>query len=459
MSTSCIPFVAKYYKDHSDEILADLITFLRFQTISAQPAYKTEILKCGDWLKAYLERMQFKVTVWQTGGNPVIYAENLSAGPDKPTVLIYNHYDVQPVDPLDLWHSPPFSPVIKEGEIYARGANDNKGQCLYVLQALKALLAKDKKLPLNIKLCIEGEEETGSLGLSEIVKKKQKELAADYLLVVDVGVPSLKEPAVTLGVRGLVTMDLSVQCASHDVHSGMEGGRIPNPIHILANLIAKAHDKSGKVAIPGFYDDVAFLSQEERDNLHFDFDEIAYKELHGTHAVGGEKDLHPTERVWLRPTLEVNGITGGYSGDGFKTVIPALASAKISCRLVPNQQTEIVLEKVKHFFESMSSPGIKITLNAHHSGGNAMRTSPTSKLVIAAKQAFSEVFHIPCKAILEGGSIPITAQLAKASGADVAWIGLGLASDCIHAPNEHFGIERIEKGMQVIARTVELLIN
>lgn len=435
----------------------EYFSFLKFESISSEANHTPQVLACADWLVKYLQKMGFTVELWPTPGHPTIYATHLKAGPDKPTLLIYNHYDVQPVDPLEQWITPPFEPTIREGEVFARGAQDNKGQCFYVLQGIKALLERDKKLPINIKLCIEGEEETGSMGLSKILPQKQKELKADYLAVVDMGIRKPNVPAITLGLRGMVTMDLTVQGSNSDMHSGSNGGLFYNPIHALVELLAKLRDPSGKITIPGFYDDVIPLDPEEKAQIAFTFDEKAYEKMFGAKPTGGEHAYSPLERVWTRPTLEINGITGGYSGTGFKTVIPAHASAKISCRLVPDQDPKKIGSLVAKFIEKNAPDGVKVEVKLRPGGGKSVRASPSSRVVKAFAQAFGEVFQKPCEFIFEGASVPIIPELAAASESEVILLGLGLPDDKIHAPNEHFGIKRLEQGALAIARGIELL--
>ncbi len=456
-STSTLEELKKYFYDSKDEILADYFTFLRFQSISSEPQYKEQLHTCVDWLTSYLKAIGFTVEIWKTKGHPTIFASHEKAGPDQPTLLIYNHYDVQPVDPLELWVSPPFEPTLRNGEIYARGAQDNKGQCFYVLLALKALLKRDGKLPINIKLCIEGEEECGSAGLSGILQEKKTELKSDYLAVVDLGMESPTSPAITLGTRGILTMDVEVTGTHTDLHSGFHGGIAFNPIHALVKLLAMVRDESGKVVIPHFYDDVKDLSEGDKAQLSLKFDADKYEAEFGAKPLGGEQNYSTLERGWLRPTFEVNGINGGYSGDGFKTVIPAKATAKVSCRLVPNQDPEKISKLVADFLKSYAPKGVNVAVHVHAGHGKAIRANINSKAVKAFAKAYEEVFNASCDYIMSGGSIPITTQLTEVCGGEVVMVGLGLMTDCIHAPNEHFGIDRIEKGFLSTARTIEIL--
>lgn len=442
------------WKQGQERALNDFFTFLKFKSVSSEPAFKEEMTGCANWLVAHLQQIGFETELWNTAGHPIIYASHLKAGPEQPTLLIYNHYDVQPTDPDNAWNSKPFSPEVRGGEVFARGAQDNKGQCFYVMEALRMLLESDGKLPVNVKLCIEGEEEVGSFSLAKILDEKKKELQADYLAIVDLGIPKPDIPAITLGVRGIVTLEVSVQNSRTDLHSGSHGGLAYNPIHALVEMLAKLRDPSGKIAIPNFYDEVA---EVEKGTISFDFDENEYEALFGMRPTGGETAFTPLERAWIRPTVEINGIIGGYTGMGFKTVISATASAKISCRLVPNQDPQKTGRLVAHFLEKQAPPGITVKTVVYPGGGMAARTDSSSKGIQAFAAAYTEVFGKPCRYILEGASIPIIPELAAASQAEAILLGLGLADDNIHAPNEHFGIDRLEKGALIIARALQLL--
>lgn len=446
-----------YFKKNNDAALQDYYTFLKYQSVSSEPAYRDQVLACADWVANYLKKIGLQVELWPTIGHPTIFAKYDKAGPSQPTLLIYNHYDVQPVDPLDLWHSPPFVPTLRDGQVYARGAQDNKGQCFYVLFALKSLIDQYGTLPVNIKLCIEGEEESGSAGLSGIMRDKQTELQADYLAVVDLGLRQPNTPAVTLGVRGLVTMDVEITGSSTDLHSGSHGGVAYNPIHALIKLLANLRDASGKITISGFYEDVLPLSKNEKANISLEFDLEEYKKTFGTLPTGGEQEYSPLERNWTRPTIEINGINGGYTGTGFKTVIPSKAFAKVSCRLVPNQKPHKIGRLIANYLESNAPEGTRVTVHIHPGGGDAVRADINSEAVKAFAKAYGEIFQRPCEYIYSGASIPIVTELAAACGGEVVLVGLGLPDDGIHAPNEHFGIDRIEKGFLSIARAIQLL--
>lgn len=447
----------KWINEKRPRWLEEFYTFLRFPSISSEPDYQQALTDCSSWIIKTLENIGFKAETWPTKGHPVIFAENLTAGPDKPTLLIYNHYDVQPADPLAEWQSPPFEPALRDGEIYARGAQDNKGQCFYVLQALRMLIEETGALPLNIKLCIEGEEETGSAGLASLLPMKKERLKADYLAIVDLGLRKASIPALTLGIRGILTMDVEVQGSRIDLHSGSHGGIVPNPIHALVGLLAGLRDEKGRITIPGFYSGVKEMSQEERSSVSFHFNADEYFQQTGASPTGGEKEYSVLERAWMRPSLEINGIGGGYTGKGFKTVIPAKAHAKISCRLVPGQNPAEIGELIKLHLQNHAPAGVKVTVHLHPGQGKAVRISPHSAVVKGFAQAFEEVFAAPCEFIYEGASIPIVPELAQACGGETILLGLGLTTDQIHAPNEHFGLDRLEKGMMIMVRAFQLL--
>lgn len=454
---SSLEFLSSYYDEHEPRILEDFFHFLRFASISADPSHEKPLLSCANWLKGYLQDIGLHVKVWESAGHPVLFASHLEAGPDKPTLLLYNHYDVQPVDPLDLWSSPPFEPTVKGGQVYARGAQDNKGQCWYCLQAVAALLARDGKLPINLKWIIEGEEEVGSAHLPELLQAKSKELQADYAVVVDVGIRGPGQPGVTLGVRGLASMDLEVTGTRTDLHSGTHGGLAYNPNRALIEILAQLRDAEGRIQVPGFYDEVKELSPEARSVYSFDFDAQRYEETFGVPPTGGEPGYTPIESNLIRPTLEINGINGGYSGPGFKTVIPARATAKISCRLVPDQDPVKVIRQVADYLESLAPEGIQVKATPHEGGGPAMWVGPDSPLVTAFSEAYSEVLGGRCAHLLEGASIPISPALAEAAHAELILMGYALATDQIHAPDEHFGLDRLKQGFLTVGRAMEIL--
>jgi len=447
----------KNYSNIKQELLNNYFTLLKFESISADSKYHSEGRSCANWIRDFLSKIGFQIEMWETDRNPVLFASS-QIDPKAKTVLIYHHYDVQPVDPIELWKSPPFEPKIVDQNVYARGAQDNKGQCIYTLMALKALYEENKRYPLNIKLCIEGEEEIGSPGLAKLVFEKQKSLSADYLVIVDSGMSGPDSPEICLGARGIICMDVTATGSHMDLHSGQHGGAAYNPLHALVEVLAALRDpKTGKVTVPHFYDEVGEINEEEKQLFKIPFDENTYIAQTGAKPTGGEKHLPPTDRTRFRPTLEINGIQGGYAGEGFKTVIPAQAMAKISCRLVPNQDPETIAKQVKDYILSLAPKGITLQVKVHPGSGSATRAKLGSNVVKAFEEAYKEVFQKPTKNTLMGGSVPITSSLAKVSGGDLVLVGLGLPTDAIHAPNEHFGIDRLEKGFCLMIRSLEIL--
>lgn len=435
----------------------DYFTFLRFQTVATDPSYHAEMDKCANWLASYLNECGFSVEKWESRGHPpTLFATNFSAGDEKETLLLYCHYDVQPVDPLDLWETPPFEPNLRNGKIYARGASDNKGQCFYTICALKTYFKEHKCFPVNIKFVIEGEEESGSEGFSAILDQKKEQLKADHLLVIDSSIDSLKKPVITLGARGIIGIELTIEESPHDLHSGVFGGIAYNPNRALVEMVSQLHDSTGTVAVPGFYDEVMEPTPQEVSELATDFDEGAFIETYGFRPCGMEDGLTPIEASWFRPTLEINGLGGGYAGPGFKTVIPAKAVAKISCRLVPRQTPARTLSLLKEFLLSRAPKGLNVKIESIQGSGAGFRCSPHSRIAQIVTQSYTDVFAKPCEKILIGASIPITPALLKTSGAEGVLIGTALHSDLIHSPNEHFSIESFEKGYRTIYRTLEL---
>jgi acetylornithine deacetylase/succinyl-diaminopimelate desuccinylase-like protein len=440
-----------WYEDHHQEIRNDFLSFLRFKSISTDPSYSQDIRATAQWLSNLLEKWGFDVEIWETSNHPCIFASHLKAGADAPTVLFYNHYDVQPVDPLHLWKSDPFEPVIIGDNVFARGASDNKGQCFYTINALRAVLELAKKSKVNIKLLIEGEEEVGSKGTEELLPKKKEALKADYAFVVDGGIPSETTPAVTLGMRGLVALEVEFVTAAIDLHSGIHGGLAFNANHALVQTLSKLWDKSGKIAVPGFYDGIEPFTEEEKKYIALLFDKEAYQKEFGVKAFANEPGFTLPQSAYIRPTLDINGISGGYGGEGFKTVIPARASAKISCRIVPNQDPDDVAQKVKKYILDNVPEGVEAKITIFQ-GGPAFRTSYEDPIVKIAKVAYEEVFGVPCCIHLCGASVPIVPALARVSEAQTLLFGVALDKDNFHAPNEHFGLKRLKQGFLTIGR-------
>ncbi len=461
MTNPTLNELRSWYKSHEGQILEDYFSFLKLPSISTDPAYKEDVRKTAEWVGGRLKKIGFKVDIWKTrnkdaGGNPVVFATH-QAGPSRPTVLIYHHYDVQPVDPIEKWKSPPFEPVIKDGYVYARGASDNKGQCFYTLTALEALFELCKKVDLNIKLFIEGEEECGSGGALQILQDKKEALKADYLLIVDMGLPAADTPAITLGLRGIVAMEVKCKNSNIDLHSGIMGGVALNPNRALIQLLAKLWDAEGVVAVPGFYDDVIVPPKEQLKEISQSIDLDYLKKQFGLKAFQGEGNYSLWESNTIRPTLEINGISGGYAGAGFKTVIPSQSIAKFSCRLVPDQDPEKVVQCLTKFLKKHAPKGLELEITHDH-GGKPVRTSPSTKLANLCSEAYTEVFAKPCQKIFCGASVPLVADLAEAVGGEVAMVGVGLDSDDIHAPNEHFGLKQLQDGFLAMGRILGRLM-
>jgi acetylornithine deacetylase/succinyl-diaminopimelate desuccinylase-like protein len=441
--------VKDYITSNKDRFLSELFEWLSIPSVSADSKYKNDVRKAAEFLRdKFKDAGLDKVEICETKGHPIVYAEKL-IDPKLPTVLVYGHYDVQPADPLNLWESPPFEPVIKNDKIYARGACDDKGQVYMHVKAFE-VMSKQGGVACNVKFMVEGEEEVGSDNLGTFVKSNKEKLKADVILISDTALISLEHPSITTGLRGLSYMEVEVTGPNRDLHSGVYGGAVANPINVLCSMIASLHDKSGKVTIPGFYDKVAQLSADDRTALNkapFNLD--AYKKELGIEEIKGEEGYTTLERTGVRPTLDVNGIWGGYTGEGAKTVLPSKAHAKISMRLVPNQVSSEITQLFTDHFKSIAPSSVKVKVTAHH-GGEPAVTSTGSKAYKSASKAFEEVWGktpIPTK---DGGSIPIVALFKKELGLDTVLMGFGLDTDAIHSPNEHYGVRNFMIGIETI---------
>jgi acetylornithine deacetylase/succinyl-diaminopimelate desuccinylase-like protein len=444
--------LSQWYDAREDEIVRDYFEFLKIPSISADLKHRSDLLRCASWVEAYLKKSGLSARQIPTTGAPIVYAECLEAGPKKRTLLIYGHYDVQPADPLDLWESDPFQPTERNGNIYARGAVDDKGQILYAMAAVRALKEKGP-LPVNVKFCIEGEEETSSVGLAGALSSISNELKADDLLVVDFNSFDETTPSINLGARGMLTLEIGLTGSSTDLHSGVLGGVAYNPIRALTELLAKLYDRDGRVAIAGFYDSVKAVSPQELAQFAFPYSKEYYKDVFGIEEFGGEKGCSLKEANYFRPTIEINGIYGGYAGEGVKTVIPAKAGAKLSCRLVMGQDPKKIGEQIEHFLRAHAPAHMKLEVKIY-GGFAAYRGKADSKLAKASMEAAFEVTGKRAEKVLSGASIPVIAPLSSAIGADVVGIGYCLNTDQIHAPNEHFSMDRFKKGFLTIAKTI-----
>ena len=444
----------RYADAHQDRFVGELEDLLRIPSISTDPAYADDVQQAANWLASHLRSIGLReVEVCKTDGHPIVYAEHLQAGPDAPTILVYGHYDVQPPDPLELWDSPPFEPTQKNGALYARGACDDKGQMFMHAKAAESYLASEEgTLPVNLKFIIEGEEESGSVHLAPFIEKHAERLAADVVLISDTGMFAEGVPSITYGLRGLAYVEVTLTGPNRDLHSGLFGGAVENPINALARLIAGLHDDDHRVALEGFYDDARDLTEEERQTFRdLPFDEDAWREEIGLKKTKTETGYDPLEAVGARPTLDVNGIGGGYQGEGAKTVLPAKASAKISCRLVPDQRPDDIAGKLQRYFEEHTPETMHLQFERLH-GGQPALIDTDSPAMQAAADAMEAVYERRPFFTREGGTIPVVADFKNLLGLDTVLMGFGLESDAIHSPNEHFGLGRFREGIQSIIR-------
>lgn len=439
----------EYQEKNKDRFLEEMMELLKIPSVSAQKEHKQDMATCAEAVKKSLvESGADKAEVMATDGFPVVFAEKI-IDPKLPTVLVYGHYDVQPAEPLELWHSKPFEPVIKDGKVFARGSADDKGQFYMHVKAFETLVKTDS-MTTNIKFLIEGEEEVGSPNLGKFVAENKELLKADIILISDSSMLSLENPSLDVGLRGLSYIEVEVTGADHDLHSGTYGGAVANPITILAQMIAGCHDENNHITIPGFYDDVLVSSDEERALMaKAPYSEEDYKKEVGVNELWGEKGYSTNERTGIRPTLEVNGIWGGYTGEGSKTVLPSKASAKISCRLVPNQSSKKITEKLLKYFKSIAPASVTVNAFEHH-GGEPYLTPIDSKGYKAAAKAIKSTFGKDPVPVRGGGSIPICSVLEKELGIKIIFMGFGLDSDNLHSPNEKYGIANFYKGIETI---------
>ena len=432
-----------------DSYLEDYFTFLRFPSISTDNAYKEKLAECAHWLVEKLNGIGLEAQLVSTPGHPVIWAKNKHQ-PGRKTVMLYGHYDVQPPDPLDLWESPPFNPVLKNGYVYARGATDNKGQILAHILGIQETLEGSGDLPVNLHLIIEGEEEIGSGNLPGFLKENREALKCDVAVVSDTGMIARGVPTLSYGLRGVTALELKVTGAKMDLHSGVFGGAVANPVTALAKLLATLHNDDGHVAIDGFYDEVKPLEEWEREawrKLPIDGDKEILKET-GAPELFGEKGFSTLERLWARPTAEINGIGGGYQGQGTKTVIASHAMAKLTFRLVPNQDGDTILKQARKHLEKHLPPGVTMEITDGHSGPWYL-TDPHGPFGEAAQRALKHAFSKDVALIREGGSIPIVSQFRDILGVETLLLGLALADCRAHSPNENFPLENLEAGIKM----------
>ena len=432
-----------------ENYLEDFYSFLRFPSVSTDEKFAGKVRDCAEWLSKKLEVVGLESKLVPTAGHPVVWARNKHRS-NRPTVLVYGHYDVQPPDPLELWDSPPFEPVLKNGYVFARGATDNKGQILSHIIGIQETLQKDGDLPVNVDLVIEGEEEVGSQNLGKFLNDNRGALKCEVVLVSDTGMIAPRTPTLSYGLRGVAALEIKVTGAKMDLHSGIFGGAVANPAAALARLLATLHDQNGHIAVPGFYDDVAPLQQWERDawkKLPLDPDSEMLEET-GAPALFGEAGFSTLERIWARPTAEINGMGSGYQGPGTKTVLPSHAMAKLTFRLVPNQNGDAIIDLVKKHLQKNLPPGVTVEMRSGHHGPWYL-TDPHSKFGQAAQRALKKAFNKDTALIREGGSIPIVSDFRKILGVETLLIGLALQDCRAHSPNENFPLENLEAGARM----------
>jgi acetylornithine deacetylase/succinyl-diaminopimelate desuccinylase-like protein len=441
--------IKEYIQSNQQRFLDELFDLLRIPSVSADSRHKTDVRNAAEFIVRKLKDAGAEmVELCETRGHPIVYGQRVFSA-TAPTVLVYGHYDVQPPDPLNLWNSPPFEPVIKDGKIFARGSCDDKGQVYMHIKAFETMM-KLNQLACNVKFMIEGEEEVGSDNLGIFVKENRDKLKADVILISDTSLISMDCPSITVGLRGLSYLEVEVTGPNRDLHSGVYGGAVANPINVLSKMIASLHDENGKVAIPGFYDKVVELSEADRKKLNeAPFDLTEYEKDLALQDVLGERGYTTLERTGIRPTLDANGIWGGYIGEGAKTVLPSKASAKISMRLVPNQDSHEITKLFTKHFLSLAPKSVKVKVSQHH-GGQPAVTPTDSKAFKAASDAFVEVWGKAPIPTRDGGSIPIVSLFKKELGLDTVLMGFGLDSDAIHSPNEHYGVKNFLIGIETI---------
>ena len=449
---------SEYLAQHRERFEAELIEFLSIPSVSTDPERSDDVVRCANWLAEHLRGIGLEhVEVLPTKGHPIVYAENLDAGEGAPTVLFYGHYDVQPVDPLNLWTNPPFEPVVRDGKIFARGATDDKGQVFLHIKAIEALLAVEGRLPINVKLLIEGEEEIGSTHLAPFVKENAAKLACDSVLVSDTSMFAPGEPSIVYSLRGMAYMQIDVQGPNRDLHSGSYGGAVQNPLNALATIIARLKDEHGHITIDGFYDDVKPLTEQERADLAaLGHSDERLKSDVDVAELFGEEGYSSIERLGARPTLDVNGILGGFTGEGAKTVLPARAMAKVSMRLVPHQKHDDIAEKFTAYVKSIAPAGVTVQVQDLH-GADPVLVERDSPVMHAATQALEETFSATCRFTREGGSIPVVLLFDQVLNVPTVLMGFGLNNENAHSPDEHFDLSNFHTGMRAVVRYHHLL--
>lgn len=442
--------VITYLKQNREQLLAKLNEFLSIPSISTDSSYAEDVKRAATFIKDYFNEIGFSnVEIQDTGGHPLVYAEYNEAGPDAPTVLFYGHYDVQPVDPLNEWESDPFKPEVRDGRLYARGSSDDKGQVFMHLAVFEAFMKTEGSFPINVKVCIEGEEEIGSVNLYDFLQEKKEQFQADFCVISDSGMVAKNQPTILYGLKGITSLELTVTGPDHDLHSGLYGGAVRNPIMALVHLLSTMKNKEEVVTVEGFYDDVEDLTDEERE-LIAKIEGEDYVATTGAPETVSEKGYDAKEHTMARPTLEINGIYGGYQGEGTKTIIPSTATAKITCRLVPNQDPVKVQQNLIDHIQKHTPSGVTVDITADDSPSKAYKVSPDHPLIQKAAKSYSKAFGKETVFIRMGGSIPVVEWIDEIYNIPVVLMGFGTPEDRLHSPNESFPLDSFDKGMETL---------
>lgn len=439
-----------YLQENRDKLLKKLNTFLQIPSVSTDSVHKKDIHKAADFLESYLNEIGFdKVEKQDTGGHPLVYAEYNQAGSDAPTVLLYGHYDVQPVDPIELWDSEPFQPEVRDGRLYARGSSDDKGQVFMHLAVFEALMETEGKLPLNVKVCIEGEEEIGSENLYDILQSKKEQFKADFAVISDSGMVADNQPTILYGLKGFTGIEVTVSGPDHDLHSGMYGGAVKNPAMALAQLLATMKNEEEVITVDGFYDDVEPLTDEERELIK-DVKGEDYEASTGADVTVSEKGYSAKEHTMARPTFEINGIYGGYQGEGTKTIIPSSATAKITCRLVPGQDPDHIQQLLVDHINKNKPTGVTVDVKKEKLSSKAYKVEPDNPLIQKAAESYTKAFEKETVFVRMGGSIPVVEWIEAIYQIPIVLLGFGTPDDRLHSPNESFPLNSYDKGMETL---------
>lgn len=447
----------RYFTHEEGRIRGELDEFLRIPSVSARSEHNADTARCAEWLATQIRKIGMDASVHPTAGHPIVLGEWRKAGADAPTVLVYGHYDVQPVEPLELWTSPPFEPTVRAGKLYARGSVDDKGQLYIHVKAAEALLRERGKLPVNLIILAEGEEEVGSDNLTEFIERNAKLLACDSVVISDSAMFAPGQPSILSSLRGIAYFQVDVQGPGQDLHSGSYGGAVANPAMALARMLSTLHDADGRIAIDGFYDKVRDWGPQARDEIRaLPFTDEHFRKEAGSPALSGEKGFSTLERIWMRPTCEVNGLLSGYTGEGAKTVLPAKAMAKVSCRLVPDQDPAEIAKRFEAHLEKVKPAGVTVKVTYIH-GGKPWRAALDGSLYDAARTALRAAFGKEPVIVGEGGSIPVVGDFSRILAAPVLLLGFGLPGENAHAPDEWISVENFTRGLRAVATLYEEL--